>query len=127
MNILKGVSQCVRIAGPLRNEVMACPDFWALMRNLLQHKGTGSSIFDIVKIGVSDSSSVVLAHNYEAIIGLLEEFALAAGAERLRVNKHTSQVYSKSTRGPKSAIHDENQPSYVVSLSVYQFSLYPSD
>lgn len=78
--VLKGLKHCIDEPGPLRNEIMTSPDFWAILRNLSTENATAPVVFEILETGVSPSSTAIMADNYEAAITLLNHFASAASA-----------------------------------------------
>lgn len=78
--VLKGLKACIDEPGPLRNEIMTSPDFWAILRNLSTESASAPIVFEILETGVSPSSTAIMADNYEAAITLLSHFASAASA-----------------------------------------------
>ncbi|KUI55096.1 hypothetical protein VP1G_02551 [Cytospora mali] len=78
--VLKGLKPCIDEPGPLRNEIMTSPDFWAILRNLSTDSAAAPIVFEILETGVSPSSTAIMADNYEAAITLLNNFASAASA-----------------------------------------------
>ena len=57
---------------------MTSPDFWKLLHVLATQPKTAAMVFDILERGVSGNSHAILADNYEAAVGLLNEFASSA-------------------------------------------------
>lgn len=78
--VLKGLKPCIDEPGPLRNEIMTSPDFWAILRSLSTESTSAPIVFEILEAGVSPSSTAIMADNYEAAITLLNHFASAASA-----------------------------------------------
>lgn len=76
--VLQGLKLCIDEPGPLRNEIMTSPDFWAILRNLAANDDAASIVFEILEKGVSPSSTAIMADNYEAAVTLLNAFADAA-------------------------------------------------
>jgi brefeldin A-resistance guanine nucleotide exchange factor 1 len=95
--VLQGIKLCIADPGPLRNEIMTSPDFWVILRTLAAASPECSAVvFEILESGVSGSPPAIMADNYEAAIGLLNEFASAASvgaaleqdADRKQQRKH---------------------------------------
>ncbi|CAK7211291.1 GDP/GTP exchange factor for ARF [Sporothrix eucalyptigena] len=76
--ILKGLKLCIATPGPLRNEIMTSPDFWAVLGTLSGYEESAATVFEILESGVSGSPPAIIADNYEAAIILCNEFASAA-------------------------------------------------
>ncbi|CAK7220923.1 GDP/GTP exchange factor for ARF [Sporothrix bragantina] len=76
--ILKGLKLCIATPGPLRNEIMTSPDFWAVLGTLSGYDEAAATVFEILESGVSGSPPAIIADNYEAAIILCNEFASAA-------------------------------------------------
>lgn len=76
--LLQGVKVCVDEPGPLRNEIMTSPDFWAIMGTLAPSAKAAPTVFEILENGVGESPLAVIADNYRPAIALLNEFATAA-------------------------------------------------
>lgn len=101
--VLQGLKLCVDEQGPLRNETMTSPDFWAILRNLATEKTAAPTVFEILEIGVSPSSTAIMADNYEAAIGLLNDFASAASATVPKEPKADPRRPSRKPARPSSA------------------------
>jgi brefeldin A-resistance guanine nucleotide exchange factor 1 len=99
--ILKGISICISDEGPLRNEMMASPDFWVILRHLSSNAKAASAVFDILDGVTAGSSPAVTADNYEAAVALLNDFASAGG-----VGATLEQKQDKRSRRPQ-----QNKPS----------------
>lgn len=76
--VLQGIKLCIDEPGPLRNEMMTSPDFWAILRSLSTVPQVAPVVFDILETGIMPPSTAIMADNYEAAITLLNEFASAA-------------------------------------------------
>lgn len=76
--VLQGLKLCVDEPGPLRNEIMTSPDFWAILRALSTVQQVAPMVFEILETGVNPPSTAIMADNYEAAITLLNNFASAA-------------------------------------------------
>lgn len=76
--VLQGLKICIDDPGPLRNEIMTSPDFWAILRALSTVQQVAPMVFEILETGVNPSSTAIMADNYEAAITLLNNFASAA-------------------------------------------------
>lgn len=77
--MLQGLRLCIDEPGPLRNEVMTSPDFWAILKALAMHPEASSAVFDVLQAGTTGSPPAIVADNYESAIELLSDFATAAG------------------------------------------------
>ncbi|KAG6001207.1 hypothetical protein E4U21_004613 [Claviceps maximensis] len=76
--ISRGFVMCTDQPGPLRNEMMKSPDFWATLRVLARTPESAPSVFSILKTSVSGSPPAISADNYEATIALLGYFSSAS-------------------------------------------------
>ncbi|KAF2968219.1 hypothetical protein GQX73_g5341 [Xylaria multiplex] len=76
--VLQGLKVCIEQPGPLRSEIMTSPDFWLILRTLAGNSNSSPTVFDILEGGVSGAPSAIIADNYEAAIGLLNDYATAA-------------------------------------------------
>ncbi|KAJ4389732.1 GDP/GTP exchange factor for ARF [Gnomoniopsis smithogilvyi] len=76
--VLQGLKLCIDEPGPLRNEIMTSPDFWAILRALSTVQQVAPMVFEILETGVNPPSTAIMADNYEAAITLLNNFASAA-------------------------------------------------
>jgi brefeldin A-resistance guanine nucleotide exchange factor 1 len=79
---LAGLAICIDQPGPLRSEIMTSPDFWKLLRTLSRNSESAAMVFVILERGTSGSPPAIIADNYEAAIGLLNEFASAASPRK---------------------------------------------
>lgn len=101
--VLQGLKLCVDEQGPLRNETMTSPDFWAILRNLASEKTSAPTVFEILETGVSPSSTAIMADNYEAAIGLLNDFASAASVTVAKEPKVDPRRQPRKPARPTSA------------------------
>ncbi|KAJ2904473.1 hypothetical protein MKZ38_008004 [Zalerion maritima] len=76
--VLQGLRLCVAEPGPLRNETMTSPDFWAILRTIAGHEEAAAEAFEVLEVSLQGSPSAIIADNYEAAITLLNDFATAA-------------------------------------------------
>ncbi|KAL8302699.1 hypothetical protein RB601_005894 [Gaeumannomyces tritici] len=76
--LLQGIKVCVDEPGPLRNEIMTSPDFWAIMGTLAPSSKAAPTVFEILENGVGESPLAVIADSYRPAIALLNDFASAA-------------------------------------------------
>lgn len=76
--ILSGLAICTDEPGPLRNEMMKSPDFWAILGILARNVDSAASVFAILESGTTGDPPAIIADNYEAAIALLNYFASAA-------------------------------------------------
>lgn len=89
--ILKGISTCIKEPGPLRNEMMTSPDFWAILKSLSTNAGSAPAVFEILEKVTTCSPPAISADNYESAVQLLNDFASAGSV--------ASTVEPKPTRG----------------------------
>ncbi|KAK3677947.1 GDP/GTP exchange factor for ARF [Recurvomyces mirabilis] len=80
--ILKGMLGCISGPAELKSEMACSPDFWAVLHALVAVEEGAGLVFQIVEEVVRDGSggsggSVVSGDNYEACVGLLNQFATA--------------------------------------------------
>ncbi|KAK4177000.1 hypothetical protein QBC36DRAFT_372703 [Triangularia setosa] len=77
--VLRGLKLCIEKPCPLRNEMMTSPDFWVILQTLATNPDSAEAVFEILETGVINSTpSAIMADNYEASLGLLNEFASMA-------------------------------------------------
>jgi brefeldin A-resistance guanine nucleotide exchange factor 1 len=98
--VLKGINLCIQDPGPLRNEMITSPDFWAILRGLSQSPQVATTVFEILEGVISGSSPpAIMADNYEAAIALLNDFASSGS-----VGSATEQKQDRrGRRGPAAA------------------------
>lgn len=75
--IMQGLSLCIRDSGPLRNEIMASPDFWIVLGNLIANAQVAADVFEILEGITIGNPPTVTADNYEPAVKLLHHFASA--------------------------------------------------
>ncbi|KAA8571032.1 hypothetical protein EYC84_000398 [Monilinia fructicola] len=90
--VLQGLTQCIKEPGPLRNEIMTSPDFWAILKNLATSPST-SAVFEILEGVAIGSPPTIMADNYESAVKLLNDFATAGS-----VGSTVEQKQDKRTR-----------------------------
>lgn len=115
--VLQGLKVCIDEPGPLRNEIMTSPDFWAILRNLSTVPQVAPLVFEILETGVNPPSTAIMADNYEAAITLLNEFASAASMTVTKEPKGDRRQPRKPASRPASA-KPEAATAYV-SLQTY--------
>lgn len=103
--VLQGLKLCIDEAGPLRNEIMTSPDFWAILRALAAFPDTAPVVFDILESGVSPSSTAIMADNYEAAIALLNDIASAAKVGAVKEQKLDRKQQQRKPRTPIKETH----------------------
>lgn len=101
--VLQGLKLCIDEPGPLRNEIMTSPDFWAILRTLSIVPQVAPLVFEILEIGVNPPSTAIMADNYEAAITLLNEFASAASTTVAKDFKGDRRQPRKPASRPASA------------------------
>lgn len=77
--VLQGLRACVDEPGPLRNEIMTSPDFWAILRVLSSRADSTALAFEILERGAGGTPPAIMADNYEAAVSQLNDFATFAG------------------------------------------------
>lgn len=107
--VLQGLKLCIDEAGPLRNEIMTSPDFWAILRALAAFPDTAPVVFDILESGVSPSSTAIMADNYEAAIALLNDIASAAKVGAVKEQKLDRKQQQRKPRTPVKETHSDNE------------------
>ncbi|KAG4027643.1 hypothetical protein MFRU_028g00650 [Monilinia fructicola] len=90
--VLQGLTQCIKEPGPLRNEIMTSPDFWAILKNLATSP-SASAVFEILEGVAIGSPPTIMADNYESAVKLLNDFATAGS-----VGSTVEQKQDKRTR-----------------------------
>lgn len=101
--VLQGIKICINEPGPLRNEMMTSPDFWAILRNLATVHQVAPLVFDILETGVQPPSTAIMADNYEAAIHLFNQFASVASATVAKEPKVDRRQARKPASRPTSA------------------------
>ena len=75
--MLKGIARCIAQPGPLRNEMINSPDFWAILKALRSRPEVAATVFGIMENLLADPFSTVTPDNYEAVVSLLDDFGSA--------------------------------------------------
>jgi len=97
--VLQGLNQCIQEPGPLRNEIMASPDFWRILRKLTGNAHAAPKVFEILEGVAGGSPSTITADNYKDAVDLLNAFATAGS-----VGAHSEQRQDrKNRRAPQPA------------------------
>ncbi len=104
--IIKGLSSCVKSAGPLRNENLNSPDYWAILQKLRQHHDAGPLVFDMLHNIATSDPSAVTADNYEAAVSLANDFATAGSVGAVQEQRRDGQKKGKGQQ--KQAKPEEN-------------------
>lgn len=115
--VLQGLKLCIDEPGPLRNEIMTSPDFWAILRTLSTVSQVAPLVFEILETGVNPPSTAIMADNYEAAITLLNDFASAASTTVNKEAKGDRRQQRKPASRPVSA---KPELAKYVSLQVMQ-------
>ncbi|KAL5889980.1 GDP/GTP exchange factor for ARF [Pyricularia oryzae] len=105
--VLEGIKFCIEKPGPLRNEVMTSPDFWAIMGTLAGNAEVAPIVFEILESGVSGSPPAIIADNYRPAIALLNQFANAANVGAIAEQRGADRRQRKP-RPAKSEKASEN-------------------
>ncbi|CAK7274093.1 GDP/GTP exchange factor for ARF [Sporothrix epigloea] len=105
--ILKGLKLCIAVPGPLRNEIMTSPDFWAVLGTLSGYDDAAATVFEILESGVSGSPPSIIADNYEAAIILCNEFASAASIGAV-AEQQLDRKNRRVSRAPRQDKASEN-------------------
>ncbi|KAI9886275.1 MAG: hypothetical protein M1823_001947 [Watsoniomyces obsoletus] len=104
--MLKGISKCIAAPGPLRNEMVNSPDFWAILKTL--HSDIESeSVFNIMEALTADDFSAVTADNYEAAVSLLNDFASAGSVGSILEQKQ--DMLARRGKSPKQPLSQDNE------------------
>jgi brefeldin A-resistance guanine nucleotide exchange factor 1 len=99
--VLRGLKLCTEKPCPLRNEIMTSPDFWVILQTLATSADAAPAVFEILESGVSDTPSAIMADNYEAALGLLNEFASMASVGAVAEQKNDRKQGRKGGRPVK--------------------------
>lgn len=99
--LLAGLAACLDQPGPLRNEMMTSPDFWSILRILARSRESAAPAFSILEKGMTGNPPAIMADNYEAAIGLLNDFASAAAPRPQSDAEHIPRSPDPSSREPK--------------------------
>ncbi|KAH7068903.1 hypothetical protein BKA63DRAFT_477540 [Paraphoma chrysanthemicola] len=94
--ILKGLTDCCKGPNALRSELAGSPDFWAILSRLSGVQESAGDVFALVEDLSTSTQPGITADNYEAAIGLLNEFATAA-----QVGARDEQLYDQAARRGK--------------------------
>lgn len=105
--VLQGIKLCIDKPGPLRNEVMTSPDFWAIMGTLAGNAEVASIVFEILESGVGGSPPAIIADNYRPAIALLNQFANAANIGAL-AEQRTADRKQRKARPAKAEKASDN-------------------
>ncbi|EEH22717.2 hypothetical protein PABG_04928 [Paracoccidioides brasiliensis Pb03] len=74
---IKGLSDCIAHAAPLRSEITKSPDFWSILQRLHKHQEGAPLIFELLQRVVHFTPPVISADNYESGVSLANDFASA--------------------------------------------------
>ncbi|KAI1946887.1 GDP/GTP exchange factor for ARF [Ophidiomyces ophidiicola] len=69
---------------PLWNEITRYPDFWSILQRLHQHQDGAILVFELLQKVVESGPPIVSADNYEAAVGLANDFASSGSVVALR-------------------------------------------
>ncbi|KAK4126045.1 Sec7-domain-containing protein [Parathielavia appendiculata] len=106
--VLRGLKLCTEKPCPLRNEIMTSPDFWVILQTLATNADAAPGVFEILESGVSTTPSAIMADNYEAALGLLNEFASMASIGAVAEQKNDRKLGRKGARPIKQEKPSEN-------------------
>lgn len=98
---LAGLTVCIDQPGPLRSEMMTSPDFWKLLHTLSKNPKSAAMVFGILERGTSGNPPAIMADNYEAAVGLLNEFATAAGPRSVSESESSPRRPEQQAEKPK--------------------------
>ena len=73
--VVRGLSACVSVPGPLRSEIANIPDFWSIMQSNVTVGEAAPSIFNVLVSLITDQPPAITADNYESAVTLLNSFA----------------------------------------------------
>ena len=77
VQIINGLTLCIRDLSPLRNEITNTPDFWSILQSLHTLPEAAGKAFNLVARVVTGQQAAVTADNYKDSISLLNGFAAA--------------------------------------------------
>ncbi len=106
MQILKGLSLCLREPTDLRKQITKTPDLWAILNRFRQIPEVAGRAFDVVAMIVGAKPAAVTADNYGSIVSLLHEFAMAGsiGAAIEQKRDTIARRRDKPVEKPKKVI-----------------------
>ncbi|KAH8705103.1 putative guanine nucleotide exchange factor [Talaromyces proteolyticus] len=105
-SVLKSLSRCLAHSDLLRSEIIVSPDFWSILQRLLQDGASAPMIFEILRRIVETIPPAISADNYEAAVGLANEFSSAAKVGAVEERKRDASA--RRSRGNKSEKPIEN-------------------
>ncbi|KAK3398501.1 hypothetical protein B0T20DRAFT_411273 [Sordaria brevicollis] len=108
--VLRGLKECTEKPCALKSEMMTSPDFWVILRTLATNSDSAPAVFEILESGVSGTPSAIIADNYEAAIGLLNEFASMASIGAIE-EQRADITAKKGGRKPVRPVKQDKKPS----------------
>lgn len=100
--VITGLSPCVTEGGPLQLEITKSPDFWSILQRLHEHQEGAAIVFELMQNIVEFTPPVITADNYEAAVGLANDFASAGGIVTVKdLKREVSTRRSKPTKPAK--------------------------
>jgi brefeldin A-resistance guanine nucleotide exchange factor 1 len=103
--VLQGLNKCIKEPGPLRNEIMACPDFWNILRSLTANPQAAPNVFEILEGVASGSTATITADNYKEAVELLNAFATAGS-----IGAHSEQKQDRRNRRGQQPAAKQTKP-----------------
>ncbi|EEP80403.1 conserved hypothetical protein [Uncinocarpus reesii 1704] len=92
----------------LWKEITKYPDFWSIIQRLHQHQDGGAMIFDLLRNIVESDPPVINADNYEAAVGIANDFANAGSIVAIQELRHEPSV--RRTRSVKKPSKPQDNP-----------------
>lgn len=123
--LLRAIHECISGPSDLRNEMANSPDFWSIIGNLHNIPEAAQGSFQVIEELAVPSRSGISANNYEAAVGLLNEFATAAsiGARQEQIrNPPRGRAPPPGRPKPKAELAEVVQRGVKAMTIIYQIT-----
>ena len=111
--ILKGIHGCVSGPPELKKEMATSPDFWSVLHTLQPVPEAAPLVLQIAETVAHYETSAITADNYEAMVSLLNGFAMA-GSVGARIEQHREQPVRRGQKPPPEPEKKPKKPEAVV-------------
>ena len=95
VQIINGLTLCIRDSSPLRNEITNTPDFWSILQSLHTLPEAADKAFNLVARVVTGQQAAITADNYKDSISLLNGFAAAGSVGAVLEQKRDKSARRK--------------------------------
>ncbi|KMU78802.1 cytohesin-3 [Coccidioides immitis RMSCC 3703] len=103
--VITGLASIVSEA-PLWKEITKYPDFWSILQRLHQHQDGAAMIFELLQNIIESDPAVVTADNYEAAVGLANDFANSGSIVASQELRYESSVRRSRSVKKSNKIQD---------------------